>query len=65
MVKFHKQQAITPEIMVRYGPLSNLKKTNVTEFHKIVIQSIQLRERTWFHMMNFHKQRATIPEGLV
>ena len=27
MVNFHKQRAITPESMMRYGPLSNLKKT--------------------------------------
>ena len=26
MVNFHKQRAITTESMVRYGPLSNLKK---------------------------------------
>ena len=28
MLKFHKQRAITTESMVRYGPLSNLKKTS-------------------------------------
>ena len=28
MVIFHKQRAITTESMVRYGPLSNLKKTS-------------------------------------
>ena len=27
MVNFHKQRAITLESLVRYGPLSNLKKT--------------------------------------
>ena len=27
MVNFHKQRAITTESLVRYGPLSNLKKT--------------------------------------
>ena len=26
-VNFHKQRAITTENLVRYGPLSNLKKT--------------------------------------
>ena len=26
-VNFHEQWAMTPEGMVRYGPLSNLKKT--------------------------------------
>ena len=50
-VNFHKQWAITTESLVRYGPLSNLKKTlmvlnNVTKFHKILIKSIQFRERT-------------------
>ena len=29
-VNFHKQRAITTESMVRYGPLSNLKKTSCT-----------------------------------
>ena len=28
MVNFHKQRAITAESMVRYGPLSYLKKTS-------------------------------------
>ena len=28
MVNFHKQRVITTESMVRYGPLSNLKKTS-------------------------------------
>ena len=27
-LNFHKQRAITAESMVRYGPLSNLKKTS-------------------------------------
>ena len=27
-VNFHKRRAITAESMVRYGPLSNLKKTS-------------------------------------
>ena len=45
MVNFHKQRSITAESMVRYGPLSNLKKdimvlNNVTKFHKILIKSI-------------------------
>ena len=39
-MNFHKQRAITAESMVRYGPLSNLKKdimvlNNVIKFHKI------------------------------
>ena len=37
---------------------------NVTKFHKILIKSIQLRERTWFQMVNFHKQRALTTKGL-
>ena len=40
MVNFHKQRAITTESMVQYGPLSNLKKNNVTKFKKILIKSI-------------------------
>ena len=31
---------------------------NVKKVHKILIQSIRLRERTSFQMVNFHKQRA-------
>ena len=48
---FHKQRAITADSMVRYGPLSSLKEdimvlNNMTKFHKILIKSIRLRERT-------------------
>ena len=32
---------------------------NVTKFHKILIKTIRLRERTSFKTVNFHKQRAT------
>ena len=46
MVSFHKQKAITPEDIVRYGPLSNLKKTLRYKFHKLPIKNIRLRERT-------------------
>ena len=47
--------------MVPYRPLSNLKKNimvlnNVTKFHKILIKTIRLRERTSFKAVNFHKQ---------
>ena len=28
-MNFHKQRAITTESLVRYGPLSNLKKTSL------------------------------------
>ena len=38
---------------------------NVTEFHKILIIGIRLREQTSFQMMNFHKQRAITTEGMV
>ena len=53
MMIFHKQRAIRTEGMVRYGPLSNLKKTSMTKFHKILIKSIRLREQTSFKMVNF------------
>ena len=36
---------------------------NVTKFHKILSQSIRLREGTLFQMVN--KQRALTPEGMV
>ena len=38
---------------------------NVTKFHKILIKSIRLRERTSFQMVNFHIQRAITTEGMV
>ena len=38
---------------------------NVTKFHKILIKSIQFRERTSFQMVNFHKQRAITSESMV
>ena len=37
----------------------------VTKFHKNMIKSIQLRERTSFQTVNFHKQRAIITESMV
>ena len=37
----------------------------VTEFHKILIKGIRLREQTSFQMVNFHKQRAITTEGMV
>ena len=37
----------------------------VTKFHKNLIIGIQLRERTSFQMVNFHKQRAIITESMV
>ena len=59
MVIFHKQRAVTPEGIVRFGPLSKLTSwyltiikidimvlNNVTKFHKILIKTIRLRERT-------------------
>ena len=38
---------------------------NVTEFHKVLIKSIRLTERTSFQMVNFHKQRAITTENMV
>ena len=38
---------------------------NVTKFHKILIKNNQVRERTSFQMVNFHKQRAITAESLV
>ena len=38
---------------------------NVTKFHKILIKSIQLGERTSFQMVNFHKQRAITTGSMV
>ena len=38
---------------------------NVTKFHKILIKNIQVRERTSFKTVNFHKQRAMPTESLV
>ena len=37
----------------------------VTKFHKILIKSIQLGERTSFQMVNFHKQRAITTGSMV
>ena len=38
---------------------------NVTKFHKILIKTILLRERTSFKTVNFHKQRAITAESMV
>ena len=38
---------------------------NVTKFHKILIKNIEVRERTSFKTVNFHKQRAITTESLV
>ena len=38
---------------------------NMTKFHKILIKTIRLRERTLFQMVNFHEQRVITPEGMV
>ena len=37
---------------------------NMTKCHKILIKNIQLRERTLFQMVNFHKQRAITTESM-
>ena len=39
--------------------------SNVTKFHKILIKSIRLRERTLLETVNFYKQRAITTESLV
>ena len=45
MVYFHGKRAITPECLVRYRPLSDLKAIIVlnkfTKFHEIQIKTIQ------------------------
>ena len=38
---------------------------DVTKFHKILIKTIRLKERTSFKTVNFHKQRAITPESIV
>ena len=38
---------------------------NVTKFHKILIKTIRLRERTSFQMVIFHKQKAITTENRV
>ena len=42
-----------------------MELNNLTKFSKILIKTIRLRERTLFQMLNFHKQRAITPEGMV
>ena len=37
----------------------------MTEFHKILIKNIRVRERTSFKTVNFHKQMAITTESLV
>ena len=37
---------------------------NVTKFHKILIKTIRLKDRTLYQMVNFLKQRAITPEGM-
>ena len=38
---------------------------NESKFHKILIKTIRLRERTSFKTVNFHKQRAITAENMV
>ena len=38
---------------------------NVTKFHKILIKNIQVRKRTSFKTVNFHKQRAITTESIM
>ena len=37
----------------------------MAKFHKVLIKTIQIRERKSFQMLNFHKQKAIIPESMV
>ena len=49
MVSFHKIRTITRESIVQYKPLSEediIALNYVTKFHKILIKTTQLRERT-------------------
>ena len=69
MVNFHKQRAITR----KHGAIWTIIKleedimilNNVTKFHKFLIKKNQVRERTSFNAVNFHKQRAITTESLV
>ena len=66
MVIFCKQRTITPEGNVPYELEEEVMVlNNVSKFHKIPIKSIRLREQTLFQMMDFPKQRAITPEGIV
>ena len=70
MVNLHKQRDITLESMVLYGPIIKFDEdimvlNNVTKFNKILIKNIQVRERTSFKTVNFHKQRAITTESMV
>ena len=38
---------------------------NVAQFHKILIKTIQLIERTLFQTVIFRKQRGITPEGML
>ena len=38
---------------------------NVTKFHEILIKNTQVRERTSFKTVNFHKQKAMTTESLL
>ena len=56
--------------MVSYRPLSKLEEeimilNNVTKFHKTLIKTIRLRERTSFKTVKFQKQRAITAENMV
>ena len=70
MVKFHKEKVITLESLVQIWTFIELEDdiivlNNVIKVHKILIKNIRVRERTWFQMVNFHKQRAITHESLV
>ena len=69
MVIFHKQRAILQKACAIWTIIELQEDimvlNNVTEFHKILIKSIGLREGTSFHMVNFHKQGAIATESMV
>ena len=45
--------------------VTKLVLNNVTKFHKILIKTIRLRERTSVKTVIFHKQRAITAESIV
>ena len=56
IVNFHKQRAITPAGMMRYGVYSILKRHYGTKqcdlVHKILMKTIRLREKTLLQTVN-------------
>ena len=56
-----------PGVMLMYERTSidRKKENRKRKFHKLLIKTIHLRERTLFQAVNFHKQRAITPEHIV